>query len=335
MTNKKENIVPFNLNKYVNSLLLIVVLSIVAYLIVNLFISDKNTVRSLLKIQPLYVLVAALFALLPWIFHTIEMMVWGKYLKHKVPFSKLFKIAVATDLGAAVTPTVVGGAPIKLAMLRRVGFSSAQSATILAMITIEDILSFITVAIVSLTLFNKWDSGILQNIFQNLIENWQLKLAIFVGAAILLTLFGRWWLRRYERNSDSFGGKLSRISIDFKETFLSVWKSGKGYFFLGFILILLRWMCTYAVLVFLMLGLSVEMNYAALFLLQWMIFMAMTVVPTPGAAGGAELAFYYVFGAIIPQGIIGVVMAAWRFLTYYFVMLVAALIVALMNFKGK
>jgi hypothetical protein len=53
------------------------------------------------------------------------------------------------------------------------------------------------------------------------------------------------------------------------------------------------------------------------FLLQWVIFTGMMFVPTPGASGGAEAMFYVVYQALLPAGLIGIVTALWRMLTFY------------------
>jgi uncharacterized membrane protein YbhN (UPF0104 family) len=58
--------------------------------------------------------------------------------------------------------------------------------------------------------------------------------------------------------------------------------------------------------------------------LQVFVFALMTLVPTPGAAGGAEVMFSLIYRAFLPAGTIGLVTAGWRFLTFYFLLLLAA-----------
>jgi uncharacterized membrane protein YbhN (UPF0104 family) len=71
------------------------------------------------------------------------------------------------------------------------------------------------------------------------------------------------------------------------------------------------------------------------FLLQWVVFTAMMFIPTPGASGGAEAAFYLVYSALIPAGIIGLATAGWRFFTFYLQLGLGSLVFALLNVEGS
>jgi uncharacterized membrane protein YbhN (UPF0104 family) len=102
-------------------------------------------------------------------------------------------------------------------------------------------------------------------------------------------------------------------------------------FVISFIATCLQWLCRYAILNCLILGLEIQTNHIGLFLRQWFVFAAMVFMPTPGATGGAELTFYYLFENVLPADLIAIVIAAWRFLTYYLIMLVAVLIVLVLT----
>jgi uncharacterized membrane protein YbhN (UPF0104 family) len=57
----------------------------------------------------------------------------------------------------------------------------------------------------------------------------------------------------------------------------------------------------------------------------------MSFVPTPGAAGGAEVAFTAVYATLVPTGFIGVATAAWRLFTFYVPVGLAALLFPLLG----
>jgi uncharacterized membrane protein YbhN (UPF0104 family) len=82
-----------------------------------------------------------------------------------------------------------------------------------------------------------------------------------------------------------------------------------------------QWLTRFSILLAVLLALGLPDDLLSFFLLQWMVFVAMALVPTPGAAGGAEAAFLLVFGKIIPSAAVGPALAGWRFLTYYFMLL--------------
>jgi hypothetical protein len=67
--------------------------------------------------------------------------------------------------------------------------------------------------------------------------------------------------------------------------------------------------------------------------LQVIVFALVTFVPTPGGAGGAEAMFSLLYRAFLPAGAIGMVTTAWRFLTFYFLVLVAAVLALLLGMQ--
>lgn len=61
--------------------------------------------------------------------------------------------------------------------------------------------------------------------------------------------------------------------------------------------------------------------------LQYVLFIAVSYVPLPGASGAQEFGFMQIFGNILPQDKIFTVMMIWRFFTYIVSIIVGGLIV--------
>ena len=80
------------------------------------------------------------------------------------------------------------------------------------------------------------------------------------------------------------------------------------------------------VLLTLIKSIGIEANYLELFFMQWMVYLAMAFVPTPGASGGAEAAFYFVYKSILPESLLGIVVAGWRIITYYYILLLGVVL---------
>jgi uncharacterized membrane protein YbhN (UPF0104 family) len=55
----------------------------------------------------------------------------------------------------------------------------------------------------------------------------------------------------------------------------------------------------------------------------------MVMIPTPGAIGGAELSFGLVYSGIVPAGVVPLLTGVWRFITFYLIIAVAAIILAI------
>jgi uncharacterized membrane protein YbhN (UPF0104 family) len=62
------------------------------------------------------------------------------------------------------------------------------------------------------------------------------------------------------------------------------------------------------------------------FALAGLVFVVTAVVPTPGASGGAEAAFFLLFGPHVPRGALGLLTASWRFVTYYLQLAIGAVV---------
>jgi uncharacterized protein (TIRG00374 family) len=80
-------------------------------------------------------------------------------------------------------------------------------------------------------------------------------------------------------------------------------------------------------------SLHIPCNPIRIFLYQWTVFVLTLFIPTPGGSGGAEASFYVIYRNAIPDSLLGVVTAAWRFLTYYVQLTAGAVVFSLINLK--
>ena len=87
--------------------------------------------------------------------------------------------------------------------------------------------------------------------------------------------------------------------------------------------------CFYSIPFFIYYAIGVDLKISNLFYIIAMCSFALTIsvwVPTPGASGGAELAFTTLFSGLMigyddPQNLAMSGMLIWRLLTYYFLMI--------------
>jgi glycosyltransferase 2 family protein len=111
--------------------------------------------------------------------------------------------------------------------------------------------------------------------------------------------------------------RFRRTWTDFRMVYALVIERGKSRFLLTFLITAVQWTCRYSVATAVAYFLGSPVDPVQFFLLQWVIFTAMMFIPTPGATGGAEAAFYLVYQALLPAGLIGIATALWRLLTFY------------------
>jgi glycosyltransferase 2 family protein len=127
----------------------------------------------------------------------------------------------------------------------------------------------------------------------------------------------RWW-----------GRTRRRLRLTWEEArgvLYLVVRRGKSRFALTLLLTALHWIGRYSVIMALALFLGIPFDPVLFWLLQWIVFTIMTFMPTPGAAGGAEVAFTAVYAALLPAGVIGIMTAAWRMFTFYVPVALAAI----------
>jgi hypothetical protein len=111
--------------------------------------------------------------------------------------------------------------------------------------------------------------------------------------------------------------RLRRTLRDARTAFALIALRGKARFTLTLGLTAGHWIARYSVISALALFLGVPFDPVLFWLLQWVVFTMMSFVPTPGATGGAEVAFTAVYATLLPSGFVGLATAAWRLFTFY------------------
>ncbi|MGH7599595.1 MAG: hypothetical protein ACREOI_24835, partial [bacterium] len=77
-----------------------------------------------------------------------------------------------------------------------------------------------------------------------------------------------------------------------------------------------HWGCRFSMLTVLLVGLHHYVDPFNFFASQWLVFMLMKLFPSPGGTGGAELAFLALYRSFLPENLLGLLVGAWRVLTF-------------------
>jgi uncharacterized protein (TIRG00374 family) len=321
-------------------LLLLMPLGILGMFLFSYFAIKKDLANLLHGFSYFYLLVALLLSFVPWITHTVRMYIWNRFLKLKIPFNELFKISLGTELGAAITPTSMGGGPVKMGMLVQQKVSAATSLFLTILGSVEDWTFFLMIIPFSFIMLQSEHMVNYHQLASNIYHS-----SLFVGFAATLGLLfvitllkPTLWrnlaelLKRAAFFRKLFE-KLGKMIFDMKQVFRIITRHGKRYFALSMLVTCIQWVSRYSIVYFLLCGLGHRHNPFELFLLQVIVYLMMTIIPTPGSAIGAEASFYYIFQSIIPNDLIGFLTAGWRMLTYYFPILMAAIFFLLWNYR--
>lgn len=329
----------YNFKKIINRLMVFVALGILAHVIFLSTTIDRDTFEQIRDLKFRHIALAILLAFGPWVGHVFRVMLWTNFVKQPLSFKDSLSIVIANDLGSSLTPTSVGGGPVKLIMLISKGIDSAKATFIILLSACEDLV-FYTVGIL-LSVYYMSGSG---KVFKDVIVDKTQYIGIGAGVILLFYILHKKkilrlnFLTRLLPNKVAAFMKRTRESLkksgsEIKSTFRAVWKKGKLRFLLSVFLLFFQWFTKFGVLAVVLTAMNIPISGFQVIIKQWIIYMGMLLVPTPGGSGGAEAAFLFMFSKDISGATSNLVVSLWRFFTYYFIMVCSVVIYQFLNIK--
>lgn len=323
-----------NFKKIVNRLILFIGLGVAAHVVFVLLTTERSLLKYLNGISLLHIGCIIILMYLPWIFYALRVYMWSLFLKEKIQFSELLRIIITADLTSALSPTAVGGAPVKAGLLLNRGFSSGSVGFLLTYGVIEDIL-FYALGILMASLFStSLISGLIIKITEFVQEydiHFLILSTVTIGYVYLLRKnhipvgfrLMTYMPIRLKNRLYQFRSKLSDGMTEMKSNFKFAFEHGKLRMMASFMLLLLQWTAKFSVLIVILNAFGVDFETIQIYIRQWVIYVTMLFIPTPGASGGAEASFLWIFGKSLPSDISFLIVSVWRLFTYYFILLSA------------
>lgn len=285
-------------------------------------------------------LVPLLFAMVftAWACNGARVWVMCRAAGHPLRYRQAIGISLSTEFGIAATPGGVGGAVIRLTLLRRAGVPLATAGSLLAADAAVDVVFFSLLAPFAVHVLLK--EGILRGVLPNP-SNLDALLGVAVVAAlvtgIVVLVRSEGFHRALGRaaGATEFGRKrrlaarLRHLRIAVRRSIRRVstslhflWRHRKGALLLNLGIAALQWCCRYLLLPLVLLSLGAQhVAILALFLVQGVLFTLSLVVVLPGGGGSVELLSALVLPNFIAPPLIGVVVLVWRFFTYHLYLL--------------
>jgi uncharacterized protein (TIRG00374 family) len=295
-----------------------------------LFLFFSSSDFSLPVFSPLSLLAltfTALLAIVPWFTESLRLFIWGRFLGAEISYPDLIRVVIGGELGAAVSPPVIGGSVVKTALLVRLGIPAGTAFSLTLLSGIQDSIVFLLLVPLALTVSSSWDLPLVQNGLSALNDPliWASCGAIAAGVVIFLLLTKDPVDPRNPATKTGIGpegrhrlrDKLRQGRRDFALIFGLIAARGKARLALTLLISIVQWICRYSVLTVLVMSLGLPAQPLIFFSLQVVLFAAMNAVPTPGAAGGAEALFSLLYRPFIPADSLAVAMIGWRFFTFY------------------
>ena len=293
-------------------------------------------VDRLFQLRPEAILLGVGLSLLPWVTRTIRVGIWSKAVGKRLSPLSCLRVVVSSDVLAGVTPTAVGGAPAKAAFLCREGLDPANALVRTALGSLEDGVFFIVSVPIAVWLspslgFTDLSCHVRTTVaaLANAIRIWTGRIggtlhpdssswipALFAGLALTLIAVAAGWVLRVWRRRRVSRGRVAKTGMraQVRDAASLLWQSRRRLA-LTLPLTAIQWSARYSIVSCLAFGLGLHVDPFALYVLQCFVFTAMVFIPTPGATGGAEGAFY-----LVHEGLAGrettALLAGWRLLTF-------------------
>jgi uncharacterized protein (TIRG00374 family) len=299
------------------------------------FASGKEGIQALHSISIPYLVLGAAMTFAPWITRAVRVLVWARFFGLRLSMFRSLRVVLGTEIAAAVTPTAVGGAPAKVAMLYKEGFSPAASIVMTTIGSVEDGLFFILSVPVAVAISPNASFSSLAALLSQ--GSWQSRALLGGLLAVLgLLVFA---LVRWRPKGDSLIPRIVRKSRarmaeqwgQIVEATRQVKRGGLPIFAITMPLTAFQWTARYLIVSTVALGLGLSVDPALLFLLQHVVFTVMAAIPLPGATGGAEGSFLLLHRGLIPASSAGLLVTGWRFLTFHLPVAVAGIILLILG----
>ena len=335
-------------NKILNRLILFIGLGVAAHIVFVLLTTERELLKHIGQLSLLHLFLIAVLMILPWLGYATRIVMWSGFLGEIITFVDALRVVVTADVASALSPTAVGGAPIKAGLLLNRGYKNGSVGFMLTWGMIEDILFYSLGILIAAWYSNELMTELWTTINKFVSSNQNI-LLVFIGiilsyfALFKLNLLSKYLKLKYYlpakiKNSIlNFRQKIKQGLEEMKASFSLAFRHGKTRILLSFIILILQWLSKFSILVVIVHAFGIDFETIQIYIRQWVVYVTMLFIPTPGASGGAEASFLLIFGNSIPKELSFLIVSLWRLFTYYVVLLTAVFLYSYLTilFKKK
>lgn len=331
-----KNSMKKNLNKKLNIIILIIITILVLFF--SLKDNFKETVTQIFTMNVWYLLVAFILLILFWLFRTYPMYSFCKKINKDFKYLSAFQLTLRTQFFNAVTPFATGGQPYQIYFLKTVGIDYASATSVVLENFIVYQIALVILGIIALISNQVFDIFGKVKLLQNLIA-----LGFIINALVIVVMFVVAFSKKLNKIIVNFGiNVLTKLRIvKDKKKKLKEWDeninrfhksakillSAKKTFILNIIYNFVALCCLYLIPLFVLyaMGEFNSFNAGVAIVTSAYIMIIGSFVPIPGATGGLEFGFVQFYGNFITGSKLSAMMLVWRFITYYFGLIIGSI----------
>ncbi len=330
-----------NLKKIGNFLILILFTGIVLYF--SLKDNFNSIVSQILNINKVYFLLAIILMFGCWFLKSIVLKIITKKYNKNYSFKNALKLVIEVNFLNAITPFATGGQPYEIYSLRKheIKIMDATNIVIQNFIIYQIALVFLgTLAVIYNYFFHLFNNDSILNHLVTI--GFIINILVIVGLFLITYAkkFNNFILNKVAkflikikiiRNPEKSLDKFNKYLDEFYNGANKLLENKKDfiimiiYHFLSLVLL-------YLVPFILLLGMGKSINILEAILTSAYVMLIGSFVPIPGGTGGLEYGFIKFYGSFIKGPLLNAIMLLWRFITYYFGMILGAIV---LNIKEK
>ena len=325
-----------SLKKNLNIILLISITLLVLYF--SLKDNFKETVTQIFTMNIWYLLVALILLVLYWVFRSYPMYTFCKKINKDFKYLSSIQLTLRTQFFNAVTPFATGGQPYQIYHLKQLGIDYASSTSVVLQNFIVYQIALVLLGIVALISNQIFDIFKNAELLQRLIA-----LGFIINALVIIVMFVVAFSKKMNKVIIGFGIKvLTKLRlVKDKEKKLKEWDENinrfnecanillkdKITFIKNIVYNFIALCCLYLIPLFILYAMGQFNSFSAGVSIVTCAYIMIigSFVPIPGATGGLEFGFVQFFGNFITGSKLSAMMLVWRFITYYFGMIVGAI----------
>ncbi len=320
------------LKKYKKWFAVSLVVSASSLAIILMLSSTGEAQGIIFTLAPWSIIAALSFTVLAWVLWSMRIMVLVHALGGSLKFTKAFKIVMASVFVAAVTPSSIGGEPMRIYMLSQESITRGGMSTgdATALTIGERLIDFMFFAVALPILF--------------LVVGLSIDLEglkyFLIGSALLLALGSLFvayvalhphkfkdkvdkldsFLKIFIKNDAKRWKTIRKIEKEFdafSRSIRVIFKKKRGHFLLTFLLTSGIWILHLTTPSLILMGFGLEPMWLVSMTFQLIIALVTMIPVSPGGSGLAEFSAYLLYSQKIPKEYVGPMVLVWRVLTFY------------------
>lgn len=324
------------MKKKFNYLILIVVTIIVLYF--SLKDDFNGIINQIVNMNFIYLMLAFIALFIFWIFRCYPMYSFCKKINNKFKYKSALQLILRTQFFNAVTPFATGGQPYQIYYLKQSGLEYAEATGVVLQNFIVYQIALVLLGLIALVVNKVFHIFTKVYLLQKLIA-----LGFIINALVIIVMFLVAFSKKLNKFFISIGiNVLTKLHIvKDKEEKLKKWDKSisdfnasakillkdKKMFIFNILCNFIALCCLYLIPLFILysMGDFNSVTPAVAIVSSAYVMLLGSFVPIPGGSGGLEFGFVQFYGNFVIGAKLSAIMLVWRFITYYFGMIVGAI----------